>query len=50
MKKFKKGDTLIVTKLDKLSLSTKNALEIIQFLVNRGVTLKVFNIGTFDIT
>ena len=42
------GDTLIVTKLDRLARNTKEALDIIQPLMDKGITIKVLNIGTLD--
>ena len=39
------GDTLIVTKLDRFARNTKEALEIIQSLFEKGVSIHILNIG-----
>jgi DNA invertase Pin-like site-specific DNA recombinase len=44
LKFVRKGDTLIVTKLDRIARSTKNLLEIAETLEQKGVTFKVLNI------
>ena len=45
MLKFaRKGDILVVTKLDRIARSTKHLLEIAETLENKGVTFKVLNI------
>lgn len=42
------GDTLVVTKLDRLARNTKTALEIIQTCHDRHISLNVLNIGVLD--
>ena len=44
------GDTLIVTKLDRFARNTKEALEIIQSLFEKGVSIHILNIGLIDNT
>ena len=45
---LKEGDTLVVTKLDRIARSTKNGLEIIEELLAKGVTINILNMGKFD--
>ncbi len=47
--KLKKGDTLIVTKLDRFARATE-AAGIIKELLNRGVTVHVLNMGLINNT
>ena len=42
------GDTLIVTKLDRLARNTQDALNIVKQLNAEGIILRVLNIGTID--
>ena len=42
------GDTLIVTKLDRIARSTRDGLEIIDSLLNKGVIIEILNMGKFD--
>jgi DNA invertase Pin-like site-specific DNA recombinase len=44
LKFVRKGDALIVTKLDRIARSTKHLLEIAENLEKKGVTFKVLNI------
>ncbi|MCW4013879.1 MAG: recombinase family protein [Candidatus Bathyarchaeota archaeon] len=39
------GDTLVVTKIDRIARSTKHLLDITELLQNKGVTLKILNIN-----
>lgn len=48
IKGLEKGDTLIVTKLDRFARNTREGLEVIQELMDKGVTFKILNMGTFD--
>ncbi|ARD90221.1 MULTISPECIES: recombinase family protein [Lactococcus] len=50
LKKLTNGDTLIVTKLDRLARNTKEVLEIVQSLFNRGIKVYILNIGLIDNT
>lgn len=42
------GDTLIVTKLDRIARNTKEGIDIIETVINRGATIRILNMGTFD--
>lgn len=44
------GDTVIVTKLDRIARSTRDGLDIIEELLAKGVTINILNMGTFDNT
>lgn len=44
------GDTLIVTKLDRFARNTKEALELIQELFQKNVTIHILDIGLIDNT
>lgn len=48
MKVLSDGDTLIVTKLDRLARNTQDALNIVKQMNAEGVILRVLNIGTID--
>lgn len=48
MAKIENGDTLIVTKLDRLARNTQDALNIVKKMNAEGVILRVLNIGTID--
>lgn len=45
---LKDGDTLVVTKLDRIARSTRDGLEIIEELLSKGVTINILNMGKFD--
>ncbi|MED4265960.1 recombinase family protein [Priestia megaterium] len=45
LEKVEKGDTIVVTKLDRFARSTKDALSTIEYLNNKGVFLIVLNMG-----
>lgn len=42
------GDTVVVTKLDRIARSTRDGLDIIDDLLGRGVAINVLNMGKFD--
>lgn len=42
------GDTLVVTKLDRIARSTRDGLDIIDTLLNKGVNIEILNMGKFD--
>ena len=48
MTTIKNGDTLIVTKLDRLARNTQDALNIVKKMNAEGIILRVLNIGTID--
>ena len=50
MDKLQKGDILAVSKLDRFCRSTKEGLEYIQQLKDKGVTVDIFNIGVISDT
>lgn len=50
MAEIKSGDTLVVTKLDRLARSIKFGAEIIEELANRGVTVNILNLGVMNDT
>ena len=47
---LKDGDTLVVTKLDRFARSTRDALDTIENLFNRGVRTHVLNMGIIENT
>lgn len=47
---IKKGDTLIVTKLDRIARSVSQGIKIIEELLNEGIIVNVLNIGKMDDT
>lgn len=47
---LKNGDTIIVTKLDRLARSVQQGIELIESLVNKGVKVNVLNMGMMDNT
>ena len=44
------GDTLVVTKLDRIARSATQGIELIQSLLDRGITVHVLNMGLMDNT
>ena len=44
------GDTLIVTKLDRIARSATQGTELIQNLLNRGISVHILNMGMLDDT
>ena len=47
---LKSGDTLIVTKLDRLARSSAEGSKLINDLLNRGVAVHILNMGLIDNT
>ncbi|MCK2018855.1 recombinase family protein [Peribacillus frigoritolerans] len=47
---LKGGDTLVVTKLDRLARNTKEGIEVIEGLFNKGVRVHVLNVGLLEDT
>ena len=45
--KIKKGDTLMVTKLDRFSRSAAEGVSLIQELHEKGIVIEIFNLGLF---
>jgi len=50
LKRLEKGDTLVVTKLDRLARNTKEGIEIIENLFKKGVKVHVLNVGLLEDT
>ncbi|SDO76156.1 recombinase family protein [Clostridium gasigenes] len=50
VKKLKYGDTLVVTKLDRLARNTVEGIEIVQELFKKGVSVHVLNVGLLENT
>lgn len=48
MSVVKEGDTVIVTKLDRIARSTRDGLDIIETLLEKGVDINILNMGKFD--
>lgn len=48
--KLSSGDTLIVTKLDRIARSAIQGVELVKDLLERGVTVNVLNMGIMDNT
>ena len=44
----KEGDTVVVTKLDRIARSTTHGCELIKSLLDRGVAVNVLNLGMMD--
>lgn len=47
---LQEGDTLVVTKLDRLARNTKEGIEVIENLFNRGIKVHVLNVGLLENT
>ncbi len=50
LKILKKGDTLIVTKLDRIARSASEGSQLIQGLLDKGISVNVLNMGKMDDT
>lgn len=50
MESLTEGDTLVVTKLDRLARNTKEGIEVIESLFERGVRVHVLNVGLLENT
>lgn len=48
--KLQDGDTLVVTKLDRIARTVTGGCEVVRSLLDRGVTVRVLNMGTLDNT
>lgn len=46
--KLQSGDTLVVSKLDRIARSTVAGCELVENLLNRGVTVNILNMGVLD--
>lgn len=47
---IQEGDTLVVTKLDRLARNVKEGIEIVEMLFSRGVKVHVLNVGLLEDT
>lgn len=47
---LKEGDTLVVTKLDRLARNTKEGIEVIELLFDKNVKVHVLNVGLLENT
>ena len=50
LKKLKKGDTLMVTKLDRFARNTVEAIQVVQKLFNKKIAVHILNIGIIEDT
>ena len=50
LNKLQSGDTLVVTKLDRFCRATKEGLEYIDFLMNKGIRIHILNMGLIEDT
>ena len=50
MNKIKAGDTLVVTKLDRIARSAVEGSKLVQSLLERGISVNVLNMGKMDDT
>ncbi len=50
LKEIDKGDTLIVTKMDRIARTVQQGIDLIEELLERGVIVRVLNMGTMDDT
>ena len=50
LNKIQEGDTIVVTKLDRIARSTRDGLDIIETLLEKGVNINILNMGKFDNT
>lgn len=50
MKDIQKGDTLVITKLDRLARSTQEALKVIKYLFENKITIDILNMGKIENT
>lgn len=48
IRNLSKGDTLVVTKLDRLARNSREALDIIEPLMDKGIEINVLNVGKLD--
>lgn len=48
--KIKKGDTLVVTKLDRIARSASQGSELVKELIDRGIAVHILNMGYMDNT
>lgn len=47
---LKPGDTLVVTKMDRIARSAKDGIDIIDTVLEKGCSIRILNMGMFDNT
>ena len=50
MAKLEPGDTVVVTKLDRIARNTKGGIEIIDAIIGKDAAVEILNMGKFDDT
>lgn len=50
LERLQDGDTLVVTKLDRIARTVTGGCEVVRSLLDRGVSVRVLNMGTLDNT
>lgn len=50
LQELQEGDTLVVTKLDRLARNTKEGIEVIESLFEKGIKVHVLNVGLLENT
>ncbi|MFE6170191.1 recombinase family protein [Viridibacillus arvi] len=48
LEKLKKGDMLVVTKLDRFARSATKGSELVKNLINKGISVQILNMGIMD--
>ena len=48
LKRIQPGDKLVVTKLDRIARSAADGMELIEGLLNKGITVHILNLGVLD--
>lgn len=48
LKQLNSGDTVIVTKLDRIARNAKGGLELIDQILDKGCSIRILNMGMFD--
>ena len=48
LKQLIDGDTVIVTKLDRIARNAKGGLELIDIILDKGCSIRILNMGMFD--
>lgn len=50
LSKLQRGDTLVVTKLDRLARNTREGIDVVEDLFKRGIRVHVLNVGLLEDT